>query len=72
MPAIPELPLTPEGRAAVERFRAARENYDADPAEWRAAYPGFVGAVIEGYRLLSHTEHRAAECPPCAGYHRLA
>jgi hypothetical protein len=44
-----DLPMTEAGRAAVERHRKALAAYADNPAEWRAAYPAMVSAIIEAY-----------------------
>ena len=45
-----DLLLTDAELAAVERHRAALANYQANPREWRDAWPGMVRAVIAGYQ----------------------
>lgn len=57
MSALGDLLLTDAELAAVERHRAAIANYQADPREWREAWPGMVSAVIAGYqrRLIRST-----------------
>jgi hypothetical protein len=51
-----DLPMTDAGRAAVERHRDALAAYGDQPAEWRAAYPAMVSAIIEAYaRRQCHT-----------------
>ena len=49
-PGTGDLLLTDAELAAVERHRAARANYQANPREWREAWPGMVRAVIAGYQ----------------------
>jgi hypothetical protein len=49
-PGTGDLLLTDAELAAVERHRAALANYQANPREWRDAWPGMVRAVIAGYQ----------------------
>jgi|ERR1700727_725580 hypothetical protein len=49
-PGTGDLLLTDAERVAVERHRAALANYQANPREWREAWPGMVRAVIAGYQ----------------------
>lgn len=44
-----DLPLTADGEAAVDRHQEALAAYADKPAEWRAAYPAMVSAIIEAY-----------------------
>lgn len=41
--------MTDAGQAAVERHRDALAAYGDHPAQWRAAYPAMVSAIIAAY-----------------------
>jgi hypothetical protein len=49
VPGTADLALTAAGQAAVDRHQEALAAYADNQAEWRAAYPAMVSAIIEAY-----------------------
>jgi hypothetical protein len=66
VPGTADLALTVPGQAAADRHQEALAAYADNQAEWRAAYPAMVSAIIEAYARADDGHRRAG--PPLAGW----